>query len=131
MAWVIVLLLILQSTSGAYLRLHLPHLRSPVLRLHGILGRLYPLVGEPQWSFSLSATGLAADVLILLARLFLRAGWTQILFGAMTYAGYCLGEEALQCYAHWTFGSSYLIYGTLLTVSRRFVAVSSHTQGPG
>jgi hypothetical protein len=42
----------------------------------------------------------------------------------MTYLGYCLGEEALQCYAHWTFGSSYLVYGTLLTVSLTLVKLS-------
>lgn len=46
MAWAIVLMLMAQAASGVYLKLHIPRLRSVVVRVHGWLGRLYPLVGQ-------------------------------------------------------------------------------------
>lgn len=60
-----------QASTGVYLKLHIDRLRKVPLLIHKLTGRLYPVVGA-----------------------------VQILLGVQTWWGLCLGEEALQCYAH-------------------------------
>jgi hypothetical protein len=63
-----------QFALGVYLRLHIHErtLRPWAVRAHGFVGRSYPVLG-----------------------------WTQMLFGAIAFRGYCRGQELGQCLAHY------------------------------
>lgn len=63
-----------QLALGIYLKLHIHErsIRPYVVVLHGIVGRAYPVIG-----------------------------WTQMLFGAIAYMGYCRGGHLGQCLAHY------------------------------
>ena len=63
-----------QLALGIYLKLHIHErsIRPYVVVLHGIIGKAYPIIG-----------------------------WTQMLFGAIAYMGYCRGGHLGQCLAHY------------------------------
>jgi len=71
---IVVIFIAAQLALGIYLKLHI-HERSTrpyTVVLHGIIGRAYPIIG-----------------------------WTQMLFGAIAYMGYCRGNHLGQCLAHY------------------------------
>ena len=63
-----------QLALGVYLKLHIHErtLRPFAVRAHGLVGRAYPVLG-----------------------------WTQMLFGAIAFRGYCRGGALGQCLAHY------------------------------
>ena len=63
-----------QLALGIYLKLHVHErsIRPYAVVLHGIVGKAYPIIG-----------------------------WTQMLFGAIAYMGYCRGGHLGQCLAHY------------------------------
>ena len=63
-----------QLLLGIYLRMHIHEqtLRPWAVRAHGIVGKSYPILA-----------------------------WTQMLFGAITFRGYCRGGHLGQCLAHY------------------------------
>jgi hypothetical protein len=63
-----------QLALGVYLRLHVHErtLRPWAVRAHGLVGRSFPVLG-----------------------------WTQMLFGAIAFRGYCRGGALGQCLAHY------------------------------
>ena len=63
-----------QLVLGIYLKLHIHErsIRPYAVVLHGIVGKAYPIIG-----------------------------WTQMLFGAIAYMGYCRGGHLEQCLAHY------------------------------
>ena len=63
-----------QLGLGVYLKLHIHEqsIRPYAVKVHGILGKAYPILG-----------------------------WTQILFGAVTFRNYCRGDNLGQCLAHY------------------------------
>lgn len=66
--------IILQLILGIYLKLHVHEntIRPWAVRLHGLVGKTYPIIG-----------------------------WTQMLFGAITFGHYCRGDNLGQCLAHY------------------------------
>ncbi len=64
----------LQLLLGVYLKLHIHEqtLRPWVVRLHGVVGKSYPILA-----------------------------WVQMLFGAIAFGGYCRGDNLGQCLAHY------------------------------
>ncbi|KAI0367628.1 hypothetical protein BV20DRAFT_1000356 [Pilatotrama ljubarskyi] len=79
----------LQLFLGVYLKLHIHEqtLRPWVVRLHGVVGKAYPILG-----------------------------WVQMLFGAITFGGYCRGDNLGQCLAHYIMGSGFIAYGTIMAI---------------
>lgn len=71
---VVMAFIAVQLTLGIYLKLHIHErsVRPYAVVLHGIVGRAYPIIG-----------------------------WTQMLFGAIAYMGYCRGGNLGQCLAHY------------------------------
>lgn len=67
-----------QLFLGIYLKLHIHErsIRPWAVRMHGILGKAYPILG-----------------------------WTQMLFGAIAFRGYCRGDNLGQCLAHYLMAS--------------------------
>ena len=63
-----------QFTLGVYLKLHIHErtLRRWAVRAHGVVGKSYPVFG-----------------------------WTQLLFGAIVFRGYCRDDALPQCLAHY------------------------------
>lgn len=63
-----------QLALGIYLKMHIHEqsLRPWAVRAHGIVGKSYPVLA-----------------------------WTQMLFGAITFRGYCRGGQLGQCLAHY------------------------------
>ena len=74
MANVIFVPLALQLALGIYLKLHINEetIRPWAVRLHGVVGKSYPIFG-----------------------------WVQMLFGAIAVGGYCRGDNLGQCLAHY------------------------------
>ncbi|KAF9801266.1 hypothetical protein IEO21_10165 [Rhodonia placenta] len=89
MANVMFIPIALQLTLGIYLKLHIHEqsLRPWAVRLHGVVGKAYPILG-----------------------------WTQMLFGAITVRGYCRGDNLGQCLAHYIMGSGFIAYGTIMAI---------------
>lgn len=81
-----------QFVLGVYLKLHRQifgkHVHIALLFLHGILGRLFPVLG-----------------------------WTQCLLGIVAFRGWCRGGRLGQCLAHYIMGSSISAYGVILIIS--------------
>jgi len=73
-AVIVMIFLAAQLTLGIYLKLHIHErsIRPYAVVLHGIIGKAYPIIG-----------------------------WTQMLFGAIAYMGYCRGVHLGQCLAHY------------------------------
>lgn len=63
-----------QFALGVYLKLHIHErtLRPWAVRAHGVVGKSYPVLG-----------------------------WTQMLFGAIVFGGYCRDDALPQCLAHY------------------------------
>jgi hypothetical protein len=63
-----------QLVLGVYLKLHIHErtLRPLAVRVHGVIGKSYPVLG-----------------------------WVQMLFGAIVFRGYCRGGALPQCLAHY------------------------------
>ncbi|KAF2731206.1 hypothetical protein EJ04DRAFT_443480 [Polyplosphaeria fusca] len=88
----VMLLLILQVAMGIYLKLHLERgmhgkVRKVVVKAHGVVGKLMPVVT-----------------------------WVQFLFGGITAMGFCRGDHTGQCLAHFIMGSAFIGYGIVLTI---------------
>lgn len=86
------LMLILQITFGAYLKLHLENgingrIRRWVVLAHGVVGKTMPAVS-----------------------------WVQMLFGGITAVGFCREDHLGQCLAHFIMGSAFIGYGIVLTI---------------
>ena len=71
---IIMIFVAAQLVLGIYLKLHIHErsIRPYAVVLHGIVGKAYPIIG-----------------------------WTQMLFGAIAYMGYCRGGHLEQCLAHY------------------------------
>ncbi|KAJ6561083.1 hypothetical protein DFH09DRAFT_985403 [Mycena vulgaris] len=78
-----------QLFLGVYLKLHIHEhsIRPWAVRLHGVLGKAYPVFG-----------------------------WTQMLLGAITYRGYCRGDDLGQCLAHYIMGSGFIAYAVIMAI---------------
>ncbi|KAL0953984.1 hypothetical protein HGRIS_005142 [Hohenbuehelia grisea] len=78
-----------QLLLGIYLKLHIHEqsIRPYAVIAHGILGKLYPIFG-----------------------------WTQMLFGALTFQGYCRGGHLGQCLAHYIMGGGFIAYGSIMAI---------------
>ena len=63
-----------QLVLGVYLKLHIHEqsLRPWAVKAHGIVGKAYPVIA-----------------------------WTQMLFGAIAFGGYCRDDNLGQCLAHY------------------------------
>ncbi|KAF8238149.1 hypothetical protein L208DRAFT_1388136 [Tricholoma matsutake] len=78
-----------QLVLGIYLKLHIHEktIRPFAVIAHGVLGRMYPIFG-----------------------------WMQMLFGALTFRGYCRGGALGQCLAHYIMGSGFIAYGSIMAI---------------
>ncbi|KAI0249682.1 hypothetical protein BJV78DRAFT_1324829 [Lactifluus subvellereus] len=78
-----------QLALGVYLKLHIHErtLRPWAVRAHGIVGKSYPILG-----------------------------WTQLLFGAIVFRGYCRDGALPQCLAHYIMGGGFIAYGVILAI---------------
>ncbi|KAF8549382.1 hypothetical protein OG21DRAFT_1515265, partial [Imleria badia] len=78
-----------QLTLGIYLKLHIHErsLRPYAVRVHGILGRAWPILG-----------------------------WVQGLFGVIVLKGLCGEVGAGQCAAHYIMGSAFIGYGIIMAL---------------
>ncbi|KAG1738963.1 hypothetical protein EDB19DRAFT_1712146 [Suillus lakei] len=87
-SWIFVPILA-QLGLGIYLKLHIHErtLRPYAVRLHGILGRVWPILG-----------------------------WVQGLFGVITLRGFCGEVGAGQCAAHYIMGSGFIGYGIIMAL---------------
>ncbi|KAI0029965.1 hypothetical protein K488DRAFT_88227 [Vararia minispora EC-137] len=79
----------LQLGLGVYLKLHIHErtVRPWAVRAHGVVGKLYPILG-----------------------------WVQMLFGAIAFRGYCRGGHLGQCLAHYIMGGGFIAYGTIIAI---------------
>lgn len=78
-----------QLVLGIYLKLHIHEksIRPYAVVAHGIIGKVYPILG-----------------------------WTQMLFGIATFRGYCRGGHLGQCLAHYIMGSGFIAYATIMAI---------------
>ncbi|KIJ65455.1 hypothetical protein HYDPIDRAFT_110527 [Hydnomerulius pinastri MD-312] len=78
-----------QLALGVYLKLHIHErsLRPYAVRAHGILGRVWPILG-----------------------------WVQGLFGVIVLRGLCGEVGAGQCAAHYIMGSGFIAYGIIMAL---------------
>ncbi|KDQ26475.1 hypothetical protein PLEOSDRAFT_1057036 [Pleurotus ostreatus PC15] len=81
--------ILLQLSLGIYLKLHIHEetIRPYAVVAHGVLGKAYPVLG-----------------------------WSQMLFGALTYGGYCRDGNLGQCLAHYIMGSGFIAYGAIMAI---------------
>ncbi|KDR80788.1 hypothetical protein GALMADRAFT_135897 [Galerina marginata CBS 339.88] len=78
-----------QFVIGVYLKLHIHEksIRPYIVPIHGVIGKIYPILG-----------------------------WTQMLFGIITFRGYCRGGALGQCLAHYIMGSGFIAYAVIMTI---------------
>ncbi|KAF8514047.1 hypothetical protein JB92DRAFT_2720015 [Gautieria morchelliformis] len=88
-ASLLIMPLVFQGALGVYLKLHVHEdtLRPWAVLAHGIMGKMFPLLG-----------------------------WCQMLFGAIVLGGYCNGGNLGQCLAHYIMGSAFIAYGIILAI---------------
>ncbi|PFH48652.1 hypothetical protein AMATHDRAFT_196247 [Amanita thiersii Skay4041] len=86
---ILIIPILSQLTLGIYLKLHIHEktIRPYAVMAHGILGKIYPVLG-----------------------------WVQMLFGAIVFGGYCRGDHLGQCLAHYIMGSGFIAYGTIMAI---------------
>ncbi|ORY16098.1 hypothetical protein BCR34DRAFT_476753 [Clohesyomyces aquaticus] len=89
---IIMLMLMAQVVMGIYLKLHLERgihgkVRKVVVRAHGIVGKMMPVVS-----------------------------WVQFVFGGITALGFCRDDHLGQCLAHFIMGGAFIGYGIILTI---------------
>ncbi|KAI0761773.1 hypothetical protein BD413DRAFT_485346 [Trametes elegans] len=89
MANILLLPMALQFSLGVYLKLHIHEqtIRPWAARLHGVVGKSYPILA-----------------------------WVQMMLGAITFGGYCRGGNLGQCLAHYIMGSGFIAYGTIMAI---------------
>ncbi|KZT25378.1 hypothetical protein NEOLEDRAFT_1133753 [Neolentinus lepideus HHB14362 ss-1] len=89
LATILFLPILTQIVLGIYLKLHIHEqsLRPWAVKLHGVVGKAYPVLG-----------------------------WVQMLFGAITFRGYCRGGHINQCLAHYIMGSGFIAYGVIMAI---------------
>ncbi|KAI1790285.1 hypothetical protein LXA43DRAFT_1017323 [Ganoderma leucocontextum] len=89
MASILFVPIALQLVLGIYLKLHIHEqtIRPWAVRLHGVVGKAYPILG-----------------------------WVQMLFGAIAFRGYCRDGNLGQCLAHYIMGSGFIAYGTIMAI---------------
>lgn len=89
MASILFVPIALQLFLGIYLKLHIHEqtIRPWAVRLHGVVGKAYPILG-----------------------------WVQMLFGAIAFRGYCRDGNLGQCLAHYIMGSGFIAYGTVMAI---------------
>ncbi|KAF8326355.1 uncharacterized protein EI90DRAFT_2930350 [Cantharellus anzutake] len=82
--------MVMQLCIGVYLKLHVHEksIRPYFVIVHGLLGKIWPILG-----------------------------WTQMVFGAATLGGYCFDGGLNQCLAHYIMGSGFIAYGILLAIA--------------
>ncbi|KAH7890976.1 hypothetical protein F5I97DRAFT_1976452 [Phlebopus sp. FC_14] len=87
-SWILVPILG-QLLLGVYLKLHIHEqsIRPYAVRAHGILGRIWPILG-----------------------------WVQGLFGVIVLRGFCGEVGAGQCAAHYIMGSGFIAYGIVMAL---------------
>ncbi|KAF9224160.1 hypothetical protein BS17DRAFT_780583 [Gyrodon lividus] len=87
-SWIL-LPILAQLFLGVYLKLHIHErtLRPYAVRAHGIIGRLWPILG-----------------------------WVQGLFGVIVLRGFCGKGGAGQCAAHYIMGSAFIAYGIIMAM---------------
>ncbi|KAF7289484.1 hypothetical protein HMN09_01342400 [Mycena chlorophos] len=78
-----------QLALGIYLKLHIHEnsIRPYAVILHGVVGKAYPVIG-----------------------------WTQMLFGAIAYRGYCRDGNLPQCLAHYIMGGGFIAYAVIMAI---------------
>ncbi|KAJ7614655.1 hypothetical protein DFH06DRAFT_1240565 [Mycena polygramma] len=78
-----------QVVLGVYLKLHIHErsIRPWAVRLHGVVGKAYPVLA-----------------------------WTQMLFGAIAYRGYCRDDYLGQCLAHYIMGTGFISYAVIMAI---------------
>lgn len=81
-----------QAILGMLLKLHIERgflgkVRKVMVKIHGIVGVLFPIVS-----------------------------WVQMLFGGIASQGFCQGDHLGQCLAHFIMGSAFIAYGIVLTI---------------
>ncbi|KAL4249938.1 Protein YTP1-like C-terminal domain-containing protein [Abortiporus biennis] len=89
MASILLVPIFLQLALGVYLKLHIHEksIRPYAVIAHGVVGKAYPILA-----------------------------WTQMLFGAIAFRGYCRGDDLGQCLAHYIMGSGFIAYGVILAL---------------
>ncbi|KAI9570866.1 hypothetical protein HD554DRAFT_278206 [Boletus coccyginus] len=87
-SWIL-LPILTQLVLGIYLKLHIHErtLRPYAVRAHGVLGRVWPILG-----------------------------WVQGLFGVIVLGGFCGEVGAGQCAAHYIMGSAFIGYGIIMAL---------------
>ncbi|CAK1366012.1 hypothetical protein CB0940_09545 [Cercospora beticola] len=88
----LMLILIVQVGLGIYLKMHIERgflgtIRKGLVKAHGILGGLLPVVT-----------------------------WVQFLFGGIAAQGFCQGDHLGQCLAHFIMGSAFIAYGIVMVI---------------
>ncbi|KAH7903652.1 hypothetical protein BJ138DRAFT_105496, partial [Hygrophoropsis aurantiaca] len=85
----ILLPILAQAVLGVYLKLHIHErtFRPYAVRVHGAIGKAYPVIG-----------------------------WTQMLLGAVAMGGYCRDGALGQCLAHYIMGSGFVAYGVIMAL---------------
>ncbi|EIW75228.1 hypothetical protein CONPUDRAFT_112498 [Coniophora puteana RWD-64-598 SS2] len=88
-AKILLLPVAIQLALGVYLKLHIHErtIRPYAVKAHGIVGKAYPILG-----------------------------WVQMLFGSISFRGYCRGGHLGQCLAHYIMGSGFIAYGTIMAI---------------
>ncbi|KAF9646362.1 hypothetical protein BDM02DRAFT_3271035 [Thelephora ganbajun] len=84
---IVMVFIAVQLSVGIYLKLHIHErsIRPYGVVLHGIVGRIYPIIG-----------------------------WTQMLFGAIAYTGCCRGHYWRQCMWRYIMGSGFIVYAIIM-----------------
>ncbi|PPQ68312.1 hypothetical protein CVT26_006241 [Gymnopilus dilepis] len=87
---ILIVPILAQLVIGIYLKLHIHErsIRPYIVPIHGVIGKAYPILG-----------------------------WTQMLFGVITFRGYCRGGALGQCLAHYIMGSGFIAYAVLMTIT--------------
>ncbi|KAF8902359.1 hypothetical protein CPB84DRAFT_1907963 [Gymnopilus junonius] len=91
---ILIIPILAQLAIGIYLKLHIHEksIRPYIVPIHGVIGKIYPIFG-----------------------------WVQILFGVITFRGYCRGDsppthQSGQCLAHYIMGSGFIAYAVLMSI---------------
>ncbi|RSH93923.1 hypothetical protein EHS25_006575 [Saitozyma podzolica] len=89
MAKIITLILIIQTAIGIFLKLHIfeKTIRRWVVPVHGVIGKMFPVIG-----------------------------WTQMIFGVATALNFCRDGNLGQCAAHYIMGSAFIGYAAILVI---------------
>ncbi|KAF5318382.1 hypothetical protein D9611_013908 [Ephemerocybe angulata] len=86
---ILIIPILAQLVIGIYLKLHINEksIRPYVVKVHSVIGKSYPILA-----------------------------WTQTLFGAIAFQGYCRGGNLGQCLAHYIMGSGFIAYAVIMSI---------------